>query len=260
MAWSANHSELRLGPPAILEPTRGQFVKYFELSRDGHWMVAATEKTFLSFDPERTAQAIRPDARIQPDNTSHLSPDGRLAAGSAAGNLQIHIWNPRTGLLLTNLPVRQAQDAAFSPDGRWLACAAEDETTFWRTEDWSLRRRIPHPLEAPGRHRVSFSPNGRVAALSVSDHEIRLIQVETGEELATLPAGRLLNGLAFSPGGDRLGAVFEPGYFQLWDLRQLRRELAAMNLDWTDASLPPDRSTTGQISITVVLDASKPVN
>ena len=52
MAWSADHSELRLGPPAILEPTRGQLVELFELSRDGQWMVAATQQAFLSFDPE----------------------------------------------------------------------------------------------------------------------------------------------------------------------------------------------------------------
>ena len=107
---------------------------------------------------------------------------------------------------------------------------------------------------------MAFSPDGHVAAFSISDHEIRLMVVETGEELATLPTSRMLTSLAFSPGGDRLAAVLEPGYFQLWNLRQLRKELAAMNLDWPDAPLPPDRSANGKIRITVVLDASKPVN
>ena len=261
MTWSADHSELRLGPPAILEPTRGQLVELFELSHDGQWMVAATKQTFLGFDPEKSAEVIRADARIQPDRRPHLSNDGRLAASdgsSKSGDIQI--WNPRTGILVTNLPARQVQDAAFSPDGRWLACADVDATTFWRTEDWSLRHRIPKPLEAPGRCRLAFSPDGRVAALSVSDCEIRLTIVETGEELATLPTGRLLASLAFSPGGDRLVAVLQPGYFQLWNLRQLREELAAMNLDWPDAPLPADRSATGKLRIIVVLDGSKPVN
>ena len=96
--------------------------------------------------------------------------------------------------------------------------------------------------------------------LFFADREIRLTMVETGEELATLPTDRLLTTLAFSPGGDRLVAVLEPGYFQLWNLRQLRKDLAAMNLDWPDVPLPPDRSATGKLRITVVLESSKPVN
>jgi len=259
MAWSADHSELRLGPPAILEPTLGHRVELFALSRDGQWMVAATKKTFLGFDPEKSVEAIRADARIRPGDRPYLSPDGRLAANCTSSRAaRIQIWSPRTGMLLTNLPARQVQDAAFSPDGRWLACTAEDETTFWRTEDWSPRQRISHSLEAPGRYHVTFSPDGRVAALSVSDHEIRLMVVETGEELATLPTGRLLNGLAFSPGGDRLAAAFEPGYFQLWNLRQLREELAAMNLDWPGPSLPRGSITTNPLRVTVISVPSLP--
>ncbi len=258
IAWSADHSELRLGPPAILEPTRGQRVNYFELSRDAQWIVVATGKTFLAFDPEKSAEPIRADAGIQPDTRPHLSPDGRLVA-SFARNL-VQIWNPRTGMLLTNLPAREPHGAAFSPDGRWLACGAQDATRFWRTEDWSLRHRIPHSLETPAHHHVTFSPDGRVAGLSVSDREIRLTVIETGEELATLPTGRLLTWLAFSPGGDRLAVVLEPGYFQVWNLRQLREELAAINLDWPDVPLPPDRSATGKLPITVILESSKPVN
>ena len=261
MAWSGDHSELRLGPPAILEPTRGQPVNYFDVSRDGQWMVAATKKKLLSFDPGKSVEAIRADAYTESDTRPHLSPDGSLAVSDgttkAAG---IPIWNLRTGLLLTNLPARTAEDAAFSPDGRWLACAAGDATTFWKTKDWSLRHRIPRSLEAPGRPHVAFSPDGRVAALNVSDREIRLIIVETGEELATLPTGRLLNWLAFSPSGDRLVAVLERGYFQLWNFRKLREDLAAINLDWPDVLLPPEPSATEKLRTTVILGSSNPVN
>jgi len=258
MAWSADHSELRLGAPAILEPTRGQVVNYFELSRDGQWIVAATPKSLLGFDPEQSAEPVRADAGIQPNTRPHLSPDGRLAA-STAPNL-IHIWNPRTGILLTNLSAHMAQGIAFSPDGRWLACGTQDATTFWKVKDWSPWRRIPHAPNSSARHHLTFSPDGHIAALSVSDYEIRLIVVETGAELATLPTGHLLTWVAFSPGGDRLATVFEPGYFQLWNLRQLRKELAGMNLNWPDTALSPDRSVTGQTGITVVLDTSRPLN
>jgi WD40 repeat protein len=220
-------------------------------------MVAATANTFLGFDPEKSAEAIRADAQILPAHRPHLSPDGRLAAGSVSSHTAgIQIWNPRTGMLITNLPARQVQATAFSPDGRWLACGAADATTFWRTEDWRPRRYVPKAPATPGRGHLAFSPDGRVAAINVSDREIRLTVVETGEELATLPTGRLLTWLAFSPGGDRLAAVLEPGYFQLWNLRKLREELAAMNLDWPGAPLPPDRTATGKLRITVVPEPS----
>ena len=184
MAWSADHSELSLGPPAILEPTRGQVVNYFELSRDGQWIVVATEKSLLGFDPKQSAEPIRAAAGIQPDTRPHLSSDGLLAAtDSRTKSSGIQVWNTRTGMLLTNLPALHPQSAAFSPGGHWLACDAEDATTFWKVKDWSPSRRIPHTPDPSARHHLAFSPDGRVAALSVSDYEIQLLAVETGEEL-----------------------------------------------------------------------------
>jgi WD40 repeat protein len=75
-------------------------------------------------------------------------------------------------------------------------------------------------------------------AVSVSDRETRLVLVETGEELASLPTDRMLKSLAFSPDGTRLAAASEPGYFHLWDLRRLRERLVEMNLDWPGPPLP----------------------
>jgi WD40 repeat protein len=176
-------------------------------------MVAVTEKSLLGFDHEKPAETIRPAPGIRLGSNASLSPDGRLFVTISDGDLKLHIWNPRTGILLTNLPDRRVMYAAFSPDGRWLACATQDATTFRTTEDWSPRHRIPTSLEAPGRFHLAFSDDGRLVAVSVSDSEIRLLVIETGEELATLPTERSMTRIAFSPGGDRLMAVFEAGWF-----------------------------------------------
>jgi serine/threonine protein kinase/WD40 repeat protein len=254
MEWSADRAELRLGPPSILEPTRGQMVNYFDLSRDGSWLVAATKKHFFSFDPKSASQAIFTDAKSQPDTRPYISPDGRLVASSDSNRIQI--WNPRTGVILTSLPIRKVQDASFSPDGVWLACADEEATTFWNTRDWKLRHRIPH--EAPAHHRVVFSPDSRVAAVSSADRKVKLMMVETGEELATVPTGGLLSWLAFSPEGQRLAVISEAGYFQLWDLLRLRKDLSTMNLDWPDIPLPTERVSKGKLRVTIVSDTPIP--
>jgi WD40 repeat protein len=259
MAWSADHAELRLGPPVVLAPSRGQPVEMFYLSRGGEWMLADTGKRVLSFDPGQSAEAIHVPTEIRSGRLLNLSSDGRLALSLGYHDSRVQIWNPRAGVLITNLPCRNGRDAAFSPDGRWLACATDDATTFWRTDDWSPRHVISHQPEGQGRTHLAFSPDGRVAVVSVSESAIRLLVVETGEMLATLPTGRLLTFLAFSPGSDRLAAVFEPGYFQLWNLRRLREGLAAMNLDWPGNPFPPEPGDPGQPPITVVMASSNPV-
>jgi hypothetical protein len=38
--------------------------------------------------------------------------------------------------------------------------------------------------------------------------------------------------LAFSPDGATLAVMQRDSVVQLWDLRQLRQDLAALNLDW----------------------------
>jgi WD40 repeat protein len=259
MEWSADRTGLRIGPPEILGPTRGQRVGSFDLSRDGQWLVASTRKAYLGFNPERADEVVRSSGPLTLDHVPNLSPDGRVAASIAGSRrTRIQLWNPRTGVLLTNLPISRPNDLAFSPDGHWLACGAVDATMFWQTSDWSLRWRFPHPPEAPDRYRVAFSADSRVAAFSVSDHATRLIVVETGEEFATLPTGRMLNSLAFSAAGDRLLAACEPGYFQLWDLRHIREQLATMNLNWPGPPFPAGAVARKPVRISVVSPASSP--
>ena len=56
--------------------------------------------------------------------------------------------------------------------------------------------------------------------------------------LATLetPGPASLTGLSLSPAGTRLAATTDYNVIALWDLRRLRQELAALDLDW---EMPP---------------------
>jgi hypothetical protein len=81
---------------------------------------------------------------------------------------------------------------------------------------------------------IAFSRDGELLAVAATRHDIRLIQTRTGLEVATLsPPDRInLSGLVFSGDGRYLAAHTMVWAVHLWDLQALRRELAAMNLDW----------------------------
>ena len=78
----------------------------------------------------------------------------------------------------------------------------------------------------------------RMLAVAISRSTVRLVEAATGRELATLEApDRLdINWIAFNADGTQLAVVGGSGPIQLWDLRLIRQQLAAMKLDW---ELPP---------------------
>jgi hypothetical protein len=53
------------------------------------------------------------------------------------------------------------------------------------------------------------------------------------------PHQALIASLSFAPDGANLAVVQSDSVAQLWDLRQIRQQLAALNLDWELAPCPP---------------------
>jgi hypothetical protein len=70
--------------------------------------------------------------------------------------------------------------------------------------------------------------------------EIRLMRLETLEEIATLtaPEPGIVLGIHFSADGRYLGAQIT-NTIHLWDLHRLRRSLREIDLDW-DPPLAPE--------------------
>jgi WD40 repeat protein len=73
-----------------------------------------------------------------------------------------------------------------------------------------------------------------VLAVATTDRTIRLVDPSSGTAWAHLPAvdAHSIRALCFSPDGARLAVVTNGTAVQVWDLRYLRRELAARQLDW----------------------------
>ncbi len=175
-----------------------------------------------------------------------LSPNGRWVAGDksthegVAGVSGVVVWDTRTRQAVTKLPSDDPAVPVFSSDNQWLAIV-DRRVRLWKTGTW-----VPGPtLEENGNgsrslqyKQFAFSPDVTLIA-TTSETEIQLYETRTGRLLAALDAPRPepLQQLAFSPDGTCLFALRRTkGDIEIWDLRQIRRELAARQLDW---DLPP---------------------
>jgi WD40 repeat protein/tRNA A-37 threonylcarbamoyl transferase component Bud32 len=166
-----------------------------------------------------------------------FSPNGRwIAAGcwnpTVTKPMFATVWDASSGRVITNLPSTKCS-VTFSPDNRWLLLGANTEYRLIETGFWKQARIFERGEAVVSNGHAAFSPDGSLLALQATDRVLRLVNPITGEEFARLtsPDNRILGTLAFSPDGRWLAAATEANV-QLWDLAILRRELAALGLDW----------------------------
>jgi WD40 repeat protein len=176
-------------------------------------------------------------------NTLAISPDGRWVACGMWRGSGVKVWEARTGKLVRDLPVTGHHSRVdFSPDGRWLVTITYQDYGLWRVGTWE-----PGPVQERAAVRdlagsAAFSRDGKVLAVSYEPGRVQMIDPVTGQKLALLeaPTGANLIWLAFSPDGTRLAAASaESHLIQLWDLRQVRKALTALRLDWDLSPIPP---------------------
>jgi WD40 repeat protein len=177
-----------------------------------------------------------------------LSPGGRFcaawpwaAAWAATGPRRV--WELATGKVCKELPPTNIYGGAFTPDERCFIAGNENEYLMWDTRTWSNVWRLARENSGGAHARVAFTRDGLVGALTLSAQTIRLFEPSTGREFATLtaPEPQTLSWLAFSPDGTRLAATTQSSAVHLWDLGLIRKDLAAMKLDW-DTPQPPGQT------------------
>jgi serine/threonine protein kinase/WD40 repeat protein len=207
-------------------------------SHNGRWLAfrLAGEKTIVVQNVDDSSQRFTLGPHDRGSHTS-LSADGRwLASGPWQGS-EIKLWEVQSGKIAWELPC-QGGWASFSPDGRWLYTATEYDRRLWHTGTWQAstgRWQMRGPVGFG-----TFSRDSTVLAM-VSGKNVKLIDVASGDELATLegPDSSNVMWLAFSPDGNLLAAAMQDHTVQIWDLQAIRRQLAIIGLDW---KTPAERS------------------
>jgi WD40 repeat protein len=226
----ATHEWIEPGCPLL--PKIGNAV-YMAFSRDGRVCAIA--------DWGQAAHILHagPPARevvVRHANLSYLavSPDGRWVATATYQGEGVKLWDAETGRQEHELPMGQAR-VAFSPDGRWLVAGAEQVYRSWQVGTWQ-----PGPLRLPRNLAARAGPlafgSDKLLALAPTPRQVRLVEIATGRELATLtaPHPELIEWMCFSPDGHCLAVAYGNDLIHLWNLQQLRARLAEMGLDWSD--------------------------
>jgi len=225
--------EVQTQPPLAAPDAAGEV----NLSADGTALAyCSTGRVHvLEWPSGRERASFQP---VVPAEFAALNPNGALGATWQRSGANIEIWDVARSNLVRQVATPSRQPgvwAAFSPDGRWLAAGDYGEYDLWRLSDGHLQYRAPR--EAAGFDAaIAFSPDARMLAVAINRYSVRLLQTSTGRELATLESPESLDVFraCFNADGTRLAVASGLGPIQLWDLRVLRQQLAALKLDWEE--------------------------
>ena len=173
----------------------------------------------------------------KPFGYASLSHNGRWCAASSYDDANVTVFELSNSIALKVLPAAlQAKTMAFSPNNRWLVTGDHQQFQFWDTAGWKCVFALPRTATAAGPGVVAFSSDSLLVAVTISAQLVRLMDTANGNQLATLEssAPQNIGSMEFSPNGSQLAMLgYGPvHYLQLWDLRLLREQLAAMKLDW----------------------------
>jgi WD40 repeat protein len=163
-----------------------------------------------------------------------LTPD---AEGRKDDTYQISLWDLPSHKLLKILPgdTDFLSALVFSSDGKVLFSASDDETIrAWDvaggTEKWKVAAHDDKPSElAPSEIRLALSPDGNTLAAGLNRGTIKLLDADSGREIATLAGHEVgVSDLCFAPDGRTLYSSGWDGRMRVWEIPsgKLEREQA----------------------------------
>lgn len=239
----------------------GSLVKDVAWSPDGRTLACAVHGPY-SFLCDAKAGEIRHKRQKPPDvyeNTSVTwSPDGSRAVLLNYRAKPV-VWEATTGKILHTLELLRGDyyQAAWSPDGRWLAinnANTKSTALWWDTSTWQpvelgtecvchclawspdssrlatyshsgvrvwdvrTRQRLYHQTTAEVQFAIDWSPDGRLLALGTRNGSIVFLRATDGKTVFTASGHKgLVTRVRWSPDGRRIATSSVDGTIKIWD-------------------------------------------
>jgi WD40 repeat protein len=160
-----------------------------------------------------------------------FSPDGCRLLAMDMGS--VRVWDLKAGKEISSLtlPKTRGPGAAFAAtfagrftrDGKTLVWMELNTGKFWVKDLSTGQDRVlledPQLREFQGETSMALSPDGRLLAaqLGAGGNTVRLWDLDSGKERATLPGHPFVTSMAFSPDGTLL-AVGAPSMVKVWEV------------------------------------------
>jgi len=208
-------------------------VNHIALSPDQHTIAAGIENSRALYLLDAATGLQRARLVGQPGRSGiRFGPGGRWLASGCWQGSGARVWDLND---LDALPIDlcQGEDVvgvAFDRDGEHLITRTRGTVQFWRVGSWEKGRSIETKVSGI----TAFHPSEPLMAVCRGNAQVSLLHTETHAVLAELEA---LNPgspteLTFSPDGTQLAMATSVRDITVWNLPMLRKELAAMGLDW----------------------------
>ena len=232
--WRTNATQItaQAGEAETLLSATGKELQRFCFSPDGALLAVAGHYHSVVLDL-RHPRSETPFSQGIPQSFVGVSPDNQWLAAADVFGKGVTVWDRQSGQFIRTLLPNEQAHLAFGLDGRTLATMSK-ECVFWDTTTWQPHRRVqvqPGPL---GGGSLAFSGDNRLLAVVERYQLIKLLDPQTGDELATLTPPAFLNlvALAISADGSAVAAATQGRTIYFWNLRTLGHELAGLGLEW----------------------------